>query len=374
MRPLVRALPALLSAAALGLTAGSLSPGAPTSAVDQPAVPIVRATPTKIMPLGDSNTSGADEAGTAYRADLYQLLKADGRPIDFVGSNADGPAGLTDRDHEGHGGLNIDQISDEVVGWLNTYRPDVITLQIGTNDMYEDDTAQAAPGKLSKLLDTITTTLPEVKVFVTTIPQMDNVDWYSRVAAYNYTIPGIAAAKTAAGKHVTAVDANGGLFQPFDFLDDKHVEYGAASKDALRWYAALTNQQVTRFEAEQTANATLSGTTVQVAEVTSASGGKKVEGIDQADSTVKFSFEVGAAGNYRIRARNANGNGTTCTHKVSANGGTPVTISYPSYAWGWLGTSKVDLPLKVGKNTITFKKGVCSADLDAIDISLVPTA
>jgi lysophospholipase L1-like esterase len=380
MRAIARALPALLSVAALigtGVAAGTLTTSttaAPAADADAAAVPINRATPTKIMPLGDSNTAGGDAVGASYRVDLYQMLRADDRPVDFVGSVTSGPTVVGDRNHEGHGGWTIGQIQGSVVGWLNAATPDVITLQIGTNDMYDDASAGAAPGKLSTLIDTITATLPNARVFVSAIPQLADPNHYSRVAAFNYTIPGIVAAKVAAGKKVDYLDANSGLFQPYDFVDMWHPNYGASSKAAVRWYAALTGQQVTRFEAEQSANASISGAPTKRTQIASASGGAKIGYIDNPDSFVKFSFEVGAAGNYRIRARGANGMGATCTHKVSANGGAQQTISYPSYSWDLLAISKVDLPLNAGKNTITFMKGDCYTELDAIDISLVPTA
>ncbi|MET7277899.1 GDSL-type esterase/lipase family protein [Kribbella sp. NPDC005582] len=377
MRAITRALPALLGAAALvgsAVTAATVTGATTAPADDGPAVPIVRATPTKIMPLGDSNTAGGDAPGAAYRVDLYELLKADGRPIDFVGSVTSGPTTLGDRNHEGHGGWTIGQIQGSVTGWLNTYTPDVITLQIGTNDMYDDASAGAAPGKLSALIDSITTTLPNTKVFVSAIPQLADANHYSRVAAFNYTIPGIVAAKVAAGKQVSYLDANSGLFQPFDFVDMWHPNYGAASKAAVRWYSALTGVQTTRYEAEQSANAVISGAPTKRTQITSASGGAKIGYIDLPDSFVKFTFQVGTAGTYRIRARGANGMGTECTHNVSANGGTAVAMKYPSYGWDLLGTSAVDLDLKVGTNTVTFGKGECYTELDAIDISLKPTA
>lgn len=377
MRAITRALPALLGTVALigsAVTAATVTGATTAPAADGPAVPIVRATPTKIMPIGDSNTAGGDAPGASYRVDLWQMLRADDRPIDFVGSVTSGPTAVGDRNHEGHGGWTIGQIQGGVVGWLNTYTPDVITLQIGTNDMYDDASAGAAPGKLSALIDSITSTLPNVKVFVSAIPQLADANHYSRVAAFNYTIPGIVAAKVAAGKQVSYLDANSGLFQPFDFVDMWHPNYGAASKSAARWYDALTGVQTTRFEAEQSANATISGAPTKRTQITSASGGAKIGYIDLDTSFVKFTFEVGAAGNYRIRARGANGMNAVCTHKVSANGGPQAIMTYPSYSWDLLAISKVDLPLTAGKNTVTFMKGDCYTELDAIDISLVPTA
>lgn len=47
-----------------------------------------------------------------------------------------------------------------MIGWLQTHQPDVVTLQIGTNDMYNDASAGLAPGRLSALVDRITTTAP----------------------------------------------------------------------------------------------------------------------------------------------------------------------------------------------------------------------
>jgi hypothetical protein len=82
---------------------------------------------------------------------------------------------------------------------------------------------------------------------------------------------------------------------------------------------------------------------------------------------------VPTAGSYRIRARGANGMGTDCTHQVAANNGPQATITYPSYGWALLAVSAVDLPLDAGTNTVRFTKGACYTELDAIDLSPVPT-
>lgn len=372
MRALARGVSVLVGGAAVafGLVSGGVDRGA--SQGGGVAVPVDRATAVKVMPLGDSNTAGADSAGGGYRTDLWQLLKADGRLVDFVGSVNGGSVALGDKDHEGHGGWTIGQIQGSVGGWLATYKPDVVMLQIGTNDMYDDASAGAAPGKLSTLIDTITSALPDVQVFVTTIPQLNHANHYSRVAAFNATIPGIAAAKVAAGKRVTALDAGSVLYQPYDFVDMWHPNYGAASKAAARWYTALTGVPLTRHEAEQTANATV--TRASRIQKTAASGGGKVGYIDYSDSSVAFHFEVGAAGTYRIRARGANGTGASCTHLVSANGGPNTTVTYPSYSWDLYGVAVADVALMAGKNTVKFTKGACFAELDAIDVSPVPTA
>ncbi len=372
MRTYVRAVPIAI-AVAIAAVATGLSPkdSVPMSA-DTPAVPISRTTPTKLMPLGDSITAGADSALGGYRTDLWQLLKADGRPVDFVGSNLSGSVALGDKDNEGHGGWTIGGIDGSIVGWLTTYRPDVITVQIGTNDMYDDAAAGAAPGRMSTLLDRIAQTLPEARIFVSSIPPINDPGHYSRVTAFNSTLPGIVAAKAAAGKRVTFVDTNPSFANPYDMADAVHPNYGSLSKAAARWYTALTGVPLTRLEAEQSANATV--VHAVRTQITSASGGAKIGYIDFADSSVTFTFQVGVASTYRIRARGANGMGTLCSHKVAANNGPQSTVSYPSYSWDLFGVAAVDLPLKLGTNTVRFTKGDCYTELDSIDLSPVPTA
>lgn len=375
MRALVRTLPVLVASTAVAFSLGpgfAAQPRTAAAVQAEPAVPISRATPTKVMPLGDSITAGADAAQGGYRTDLYQLLRADGRPVDFVGSTVSGSAALADKDNEGHGGWTIGMIQGSIAGWLNTYTPDVLTVQIGTNDMYDDAAAGAAPGRLSTLLDTIAQTRPDAQVFVTSIPPINDANHYSRVNAFNNTIPGIVAAKVAAGKKITFVDTNPSFANPYDMADAVHPNYGSLSKAATRWYGALTGVPLTRLEAEQSANATV--VHAVRTQITSASGGAKIGYIDFADSSVTFTFQVGAAGNYRIRARGANGMGTNCSHKIAASGGSQSTVVYPSYGWDLLGVSAVDLPLNAGTNTVKFTKGDCYTELDAIDVSPVPTA
>lgn len=86
--------------------------------------------PAKVMPLGDSITEAF-----GYRLKLWNKLSEHDISIDYVGSQSDPHPDLPDTDHEGHGGWNIKNISQEVNGWLSTYNPDIILLMIGTNDL-----------------------------------------------------------------------------------------------------------------------------------------------------------------------------------------------------------------------------------------------
>jgi lysophospholipase L1-like esterase len=186
-----------------------------------------------IMPLGDSITQGGSIGG--YRLDLGAKLRADGHSIDFVGSLADGPASMPDRNHEGHPGWTIAQIDGSVTGWLNTYHPHTILLHIGTNDMYGSDPA-GAPRRLSALVDRITNLAPDTELFVATIIPIRFAD--PAVRTFNAAIAPDMRAKAAAGKRVHLVDMYPSVAIA-DLPDGIHPNAAGYSKMATTWYNAL---------------------------------------------------------------------------------------------------------------------------------------
>lgn len=195
------------------------------------------AAPLKIMPLGDSIT-GTDPTGYAasdplllnlgrYRTPLWGLLSDRGvGAYDFVGTLHTGETALPDWDNDGHAGNQILDILAGASGWIGQLKlagttPDVVLLMIGTNDMRQSaGTAAKAPGRLSSLIDSLTTALPEAKIVISSIPLM--TDFINdRVVAYNGQIPGIVQAKVDAGKHVEFVDAYANMVAS-DLLADKY--------------------------------------------------------------------------------------------------------------------------------------------------------
>jgi len=217
------------------LAAGAVLAGVPagTAAAGTPANAVAAADPVAVMPLGDSITQGGSIGG--YRLDLGAKLRADGRSIDFVGSLADGPATMPDRNHEGHPGWTIAQIDANIAGWLNTYRPRTILLHIGTNDMYGSDPA-GAPRRLSALVDRITAQVPNADLFVATIIPIRFAD--QTVRTFNAAIAPDIRAKAAAGKRVHLVDMYPAVAIS-DLPDGIHPDAAGYSKMAATWYTAL---------------------------------------------------------------------------------------------------------------------------------------
>ena len=190
----------------------------------------------KIMPLGDSITFGTpDRSYGGYRHALGNLLANDGYIVDFVGSQRSGIKTIPDPDNEGHPGWTITQIKQgiDADGWLETYKPDIILLHIGTNDIGHGDTA-SAPDNLSALLDDILARLPKVRVIVAQIiPFRHGAEEGHR--SYNAAIPGIAASK---GARVSVVDMRN-ILSMSDYADGLHPNANGYNKMARAWQTAI---------------------------------------------------------------------------------------------------------------------------------------
>lgn len=187
----------------------------------------------RIMPLGDSITHGHNVPG-GYRVKLYSLL----HDVNFVGSQRNGPLNLTDKDHEAYPGLLIHQIADNVDGWLAIQQPDIILLQIGTNDMGRDDWS-TAPDRISGLIDQITTQRPNTELLVANLIPTSNGTRSQRVEIFNGQLPTIIAAKRKQGKRVHFVDLNSTLTLT-DLVDIVHPNVAGYDKMADKWAEVIS--------------------------------------------------------------------------------------------------------------------------------------
>ncbi len=193
--------------------------------------------PVKIMPLGASHTWGMNSStGNGYRQELWHRLRAAGVSVDFVGSQQSG--NLPDRDNEGHPGWRIQDIAGSVDGWLATYRPDVVLLHIGTNDMKQNTDVARAPERLSGLIDRILAGAPGATVVASSLPPIPDAETNKRIDAFNAAIPGIVQAKAAAGKKVLFADIHAAV-PVSDITDGTHVADAGYAKMGSVWYSAL---------------------------------------------------------------------------------------------------------------------------------------
>ncbi|WP_217215575.1 ricin-type beta-trefoil lectin domain protein [Streptomyces sp. AC550_RSS872] len=186
-----------LVAAVLGVTAAGVAPASAASD-----------TPLRVMPLGDSITWGVGSStGNGYRGPLWNGLAADGHPLDFVGTVRGGS--MSDPDNEGHPGYKIHQVAALADASLTRYRPNVVTLHIGTNDLNESYEVSTATARLRSLVDQITVAAPDATVLVASLVVSTSGSEEQYRGAYNQAIPQIVRDAQAAGKRVAYVDMSG---------------------------------------------------------------------------------------------------------------------------------------------------------------------
>jgi acyl-CoA thioesterase I len=190
------------------------------------------------MPLGDSITDGYFVPG-GYRIDLWQHLHQRGYQIDFVGSLRNGSEGLLDTDHEGHSGWRIEEIHKMIRVWLTRSQPDIILLLIGTNDMAQGYGVDRAPDRLKALIEAIFRQLPQVKLFVASIPPIGEPFLNQRVIHYNRAMADLVRQQQTEEKQIFFVDLYY-ILSLDDLPDGVHPNREGFRKIAKAWDEALS--------------------------------------------------------------------------------------------------------------------------------------
>lgn len=183
------------------------------------------AAPTKVLPLGDSITFGCGDGcnglgcgdqcalsrpkcQAGWRAGLWRKLSPGSSTSDvwdFVGTQQNGPED-TDRDHESHPGWTCEGILGIADNWV-PLNPDIILLHLGTNNLGIGlQSAQAALGHMTDLLNHTFTALPNVQLYLSTLIGAGNSYGGAKHAEYNAGLKSLAASLNEAGFSVKIVD------------------------------------------------------------------------------------------------------------------------------------------------------------------------
>jgi lysophospholipase L1-like esterase/fibronectin type 3 domain-containing protein len=177
--------------------------------------------PKQIMPLGDSITAGVDGGITVtsggYRDPLYSDLVAAGISFTFVGvnnnvnNNGSATRQLIDANqtsNNGFGGYWISDLDNNLNGvanpqtggagnqggyWFtggngtgrNAVTPDIVLLQIGTNDVIHGNPVTTMETQLQKLVEDIHTLSPGSKIIIAGIPPTNSTSFNSTISTYN---------------------------------------------------------------------------------------------------------------------------------------------------------------------------------------------
>jgi lysophospholipase L1-like esterase len=214
-----------------------------------------------IMALGDSITYGYSPLGSVpggYRATLYEDLTAAGYNIQMVGSetaNSDPSLPAAAAPQEGHvgfliagtggvasfsvNGSNIDQ-------WLapgNGVNPNLILLELGTNEIVGSYHIQSAPFELAALITHILELRPNAEVLVSTLTPLANATGNAEVNTFNKALSGpngIIAQLQAEGENVQLVNAGGSVpVSDISPVDEIHPTAAGYAVLGNAWAAAV---------------------------------------------------------------------------------------------------------------------------------------
>jgi hypothetical protein len=197
---------------------------------------------TRIMPLGDSITSGFNSSpGWGYRGPLWNKFHERGLGIDYVGEYRDGPSTFLDPDHQGPLGQTTDGQTGLAPGLMKRYKPDVILVMTGSNDISETgDSPAQLRSEMRQLLDTLAANRPSAKIFVSTVtPLASDQPGSHLIPAANREIKAAVAEAARKGQNVELVQPKVSLS---DLVDGVHLDAGGHAKLAQAWYNAVMRE------------------------------------------------------------------------------------------------------------------------------------
>ncbi len=190
----------------------------------------------RLMPVGDSITAGYEGNGAVfnfngYRGPLATALQSQVGTYDFVGSQIEGT--MLDPDNEGHIGAFINDIAGLITPQLQKYKPNLVLLDIGANDV-NGGQSSGATSRLSNLINQILSAEPDATLLVGQLIANGNASVESNVQAFNSQLPTIINPLAAQGKHILLVDMSA-LTYPTDYSDTLHPNDSGYQLMANAW-------------------------------------------------------------------------------------------------------------------------------------------
>ncbi|KAF2176004.1 carbohydrate esterase family 3 protein [Zopfia rhizophila CBS 207.26] len=197
----------------------------------------------KIMPFGASIVG----APGCWRAILHKKLQGAGiTNTDFVGSNKAPDCGFPyDGENEGHAGFLATNIvrDNQLPGWLNAARPDIIMMHLGTNDVSQGKPTQDIIRAYSTLVDQMRASKPNIKILVSQLIPFASDRKFHRteqgVIDLNKAIVSWAPTKSTQASPITIVDNFSGFNTITDTTDGKHPNDKGNQKLANKFYPPL---------------------------------------------------------------------------------------------------------------------------------------
>ena len=145
-------------------------------------------------------------------------------------------------------------LTPQIDTWMDAYTPDIVLLQIGTNDILSLYDLDNAPERLETLVDKILAKLPsDGKLYLASIPYISENASYNNtgktqeeldliVDTYNTAVK-----ELASEKRLTFVDINGCLTLD-DLKDGIHPNTDGYAKMGNLWYNTIESEITSRID------------------------------------------------------------------------------------------------------------------------------
>ena len=219
---------------------------------------------TNILCLGNSITNGVDSFNS-YRRDLWQTLHARHYNFDFIGSwsahHMGSPVPLPDfdLDHEGHSGWKFsdllnppdwDSARGKLSTWIAGYSPDLVLIELGTNDVFQCRKPADMLADLDKIVSILRKKNPRVKIFLAEVPPMGrqwsdkklcgtDTSYEAAIQELNRQIVRYGPAHSLPRSPIVTVNQFTGVDPARDQFDDIHPNTRGEAIMARRWYDAI---------------------------------------------------------------------------------------------------------------------------------------
>ncbi|KAH7384716.1 endo-1,4-beta-xylanase [Cadophora sp. MPI-SDFR-AT-0126] len=205
--------------------------------------PVLSST-VRINALGDSITGSPG----CWRALLWQKLQAAGViNTDFVGTLAGQGCGFTyDGENDGHGGFLATGIvsNNQLPGWLAVSQPDIVMMQLGTNDVWSNLPKATILAAYTTLVSQMRTQNPNVLILVAQITPMSPSGCSTcaqGVIDLNAAIPAWATGISTTASPVSVVDLWTGFSTSLDTGDGVHPNDAGNAVLANDWFQPLSS-------------------------------------------------------------------------------------------------------------------------------------
>ena len=208
-----------------------------------------------VLPLGDSITQGEGEH-KSYRYSLWKMLIDANYEFDFVGSletNHDGVdcwpdyLGMEfDRHHEGHWGWRADEILSELPYWLGLYDADVVLIHLGSNDVFDEQSAESTTDEIESIIDLLRDDRKDVAVLLAKIIPTYSDSANERIEALNNRLDELGSLMDSLESPVSVVDHNTWFDADEDTYDGVHPNDEGERKMASKWFEAIEDVLGTR--------------------------------------------------------------------------------------------------------------------------------